>query len=107
MPSGYRSYRALVHDWAGTPTEPPAIAVRANPAGGTLVYASWNGATDVRSWSVLAGQDATSLEVVGAQPWSGFESAIAVNSNAPYFAVAAMSSAGKELGRSAIGKIES
>jgi hypothetical protein len=56
---------------------------------------------------VLAGQDATSLEVVGAQPWSGFESAIAVNSNAPYFAVAAMSSAGKELGRSAIGKIES
>jgi hypothetical protein len=105
MPVGYRSYRALVHDWAGTPTEPPAIAVRANPAGGTLVYASWNGAIDVHTWAVLAGPDATSLEVVGSQPSSGFESAIAVDSDAPYFAVAAMSSAGKQLGRSAIGKV--
>jgi hypothetical protein len=105
MPIGYRSYRALVHDWAGKPTEPPAMAVRANPAGGTLVYVSWNGATNVHTWTVLAGKDPTSLEVVGSQPFSGFESAIAVNSDAPYFAVAAISPAGKQLGRSAVDKV--
>jgi outer membrane protein assembly factor BamB len=100
MPIGYRSYRALCHDWGGKPTEPPAVAARSNPAGGTVAYASWNGATDVYSWNVLAGKESTSLEVVGSQLSSGFESAIAVNSSAPYFAVVAMSSRGKELGRS-------
>jgi hypothetical protein len=105
MPIGYRSYRALCHDWAGTPTEPPAIAVRTNPAGGAAVYASWNGATKVHGWTVLAGKERTSLEVVGSQPWSGFESAIAVNSAGPYFSVVATSAAGTELGRSAIAEV--
>jgi outer membrane protein assembly factor BamB len=102
MPIGYRSYRALCHDWVGRPTEPPAVAARPNPAGGTVVYASWNGATNLHTWTVLAGDENTSLEVIGSQPSTGFETAIAVGSTAPYYATVAMGPDGKELGRSAV-----
>ena len=48
------SYRAEVAPWVGMPTYPPAGAARTH-RGKTTVYASWNGATQVASWRVLAG----------------------------------------------------
>jgi len=102
LPLGVRSYRAFSHPWVGRPLEPPAVALRANPAGGTTVYASWNGATQVATWLVLAGPSASSLAPVGSQPWSGFETAIAVASSGPYFAVVALDASGRELRRSGI-----
>jgi hypothetical protein len=64
------------------------------------VYASWNGATEIAKWSVLAGKDRSSLAPVGSQDWDGFETAIAVNSSGPYFRVLALDARGTELGRS-------
>jgi hypothetical protein len=104
LPIGWHSYRAFCNDWAGKPSGPPAVAARPNPAGGTIVYASWNGAVNVARWTVLAGSQENSLTAVGSQPWKGFETAIAVNSGAAYFAVAALDVSGKVLGRSAIAK---
>lgn len=106
LPRSMSSYRAFTHDWVGHPTEPPSIAVRANSAGGAMIYASWNGATEIESWTVLAGKDESSLRTVGSQKWSNFETDIAVNSMGPHFRVAAMDNNGKELGRSEIVKLD-
>ena len=57
FPVGDQSYRAFTAAWTGHPTDKPAVAARVNPAGGSVVYASWNGATEVNTWTVLAGQD--------------------------------------------------
>ncbi len=100
LPIGYRSYRAFASDWVGHPVEPPSVAVRPDPGGGTVLYASWNGATEVDSWTALAGEDEGSLQPVGSQEWSGFETAIALNSTGPRFAVVALDSRGRQLGRS-------
>src|SRR5205085_1891425 len=47
------SYRAMVEPWVGLPLYPPSGAARKS-GGKTVVYASWNGATQVASWKVLA-----------------------------------------------------
>jgi Arylsulfotransferase (ASST) len=102
LPLNVQSYRAFTHDWTGQPSEPPAVAVRADPAGGFIVYASWNGATEVQRWMVLAGNVASRLQPVGSEQWADFETAIAVNSGGPKFCAVALDSKGKELGRSSV-----
>ncbi len=102
LPLNVQSYRAFTYDWTGKPSEPPQVAVRADPAGGFIVYMSWNGATEVERWMVLAGSVASKLEPVGYQDWADFETAIAVNSSGPKFCAVALDKTGKELGRSSI-----
>jgi hypothetical protein len=102
LPIGVRSYRAYLADWVGRPADRPRIVVHANPAGGFVVHASWNGATEVARWTVLAGPDGSSLSPVGSQVWTGFETAIVVNSEGPAFRVVALDSHGRELGRSPV-----
>ena len=97
-----RSYRTFLVDWEGRPTDRPAIVARANSAGGFAIYASWNGATEIDHWLVLAGSDPASLLQVGWQPWTGFETTIVVSSTGPLFAVAAIDKKGNELGRSEV-----
>jgi hypothetical protein len=67
--SSYRTFRSA---WHGTPQSPPSLGVRRN---GTAVTASasWNGATDVVGWQVLAGPDAQHLKVVRTVPYTGFQ----------------------------------
>ncbi len=104
LPPGWESYRTFVEPWSGHPGEPPALAAVAGTGAhaATIVYASWNGATEVASWQVLAGSSPTALEPAGGAPRSGFETAIAVP-GAPagsYVAVQALSSAGAVIGTS-------
>lgn len=101
FPVGDQSYRTFTAAWTGQPTDKPAVAARVNPAGGSTVYASWNGATELDSWTVLAGSSASGLKQVGSQRRSGFETAITVNSEGPYFAVTANDASGNPLGQSA------
>jgi hypothetical protein len=100
MGPSHPSYRALSYPWAGHPAEAPALAARPRP-GGATVHASWNGATGVASWAVLAGPSATSLAPVSSAPRAGFETAIAVPSRGPYFAIEPRDAAGSSLARSA------
>jgi Arylsulfotransferase (ASST) len=95
-----RSYRTFLADWNGRPTDKPAMVARSNEGSGFVIYASWNGATEINHWTVLAGADPASLQPVGAQPWTGFETTIVVNSDGPLFQVAAIDGHGNELGRS-------
>jgi hypothetical protein len=62
---------------------------------------SWNGATEVATWAVLAGRNPSTLAAAGSQPRAGFETVISVNSEGPYFAVTAHDASGRQLGRSA------
>jgi Arylsulfotransferase (ASST) len=101
LPVNDQSYRAFTFGWSGHPPGNPAVVVRPNPARGSAVYVSWNGATDVETWTVLAGRNPSSLAVAGSQPRAGFETMISVNSEGPYFAVTAQDGSGRQLGRSA------
>ena len=107
FPVGDQSYRAFTAGWTGHPTGRPAVAARVNQAGGSVVYASWNGATELSSWAVLAGSRATRLREAGSQWRAGFETMITVNSSGPYFAVTANDASGHVLGRSDTVKLES
>jgi hypothetical protein len=86
------TYRAYRFPWAGHPTDRPRIAVD-----GKDVYASWNGATDVVSWEVLAGADAASLKSVKKIDRSGFETKIPVDTDERMLAVRALDGAGHAL----------
>jgi hypothetical protein len=99
-PLNDQSYRAFTFSWTGHPADKPAVAVRPNPARGSAVHVSWNGATDVETWKVLAGRSASALAAAGSQRRAGFETIISVNSEGPYFAVTAHDSTGRQLGRS-------
>lgn len=92
----YRSYR---FEWNAVPAAVPSIAVKV-AAAATTVYASWNGATGVGSWRVLAGATPATLATVAEVPSGGFETAVTVPSAAPVFAVQALGAAGEVLGGS-------
>jgi hypothetical protein len=64
------------------------------------LYASWNGATEVETWEVLAGPALDSLEPAGSVPRTGFETAIAVSTGAALVGVRALNGAGDILGTS-------
>ena len=94
------TYRAMLEQWVGLPGYPPAGAARQN-AGRTTVYASWNGATQVVAWRVLAGSSSSALRPVATAVRSGFETAIPVPQSYASFRVQALSSGGRVIGTSA------
>jgi hypothetical protein len=93
----YRAYRA---QWVGKPTDAPAVAGKPGD-GVTSVYASWNGATEVTAWRVLAGPDEQNLTPVLDAPKAGFETKIDVQGSHACAAVEALDGSGAVLGRSA------
>ena len=96
------SYRALKYPWTGHPTDLPAVAAQRGTGAAMTVYASWNGATEVASWNVLAGPDRTHLATVTSGPKHGFETAIHATSNDPYIAVQALDANGAVLATSPV-----
>ncbi len=95
LPGSDISYRASVEPWVGSPLYPPAGAAR-KAGGRTVVYASWNGATKVRSWRVL-GDGGTQ---VARATRSGFETVITVNQSSKTFRVQALDEHGRAIGTS-------
>jgi len=95
----YQSYRAFRLPWSGRPADAPALATSRHGRQLT-VYASWNGATDVHSWQLLAGTRADALKPVSSTRSRGFESALRTASSGPHFAVQALDAGGTPLGRS-------
>lgn len=78
LPAGDGTYRVERYPWTGTPGWLPKAAAIRGAGEAVNVYASWNGATKVASWRVLAGPDANSLSTVGSAPWADFETQIPV-----------------------------
>ena len=94
------SYRVFRFPWRGRPTTRPTVALRPD-RDRTTVYVSWNGATDVARWRILAGNDASHLTPLATAAKKGFETKVDVGSNAPTFAVEAVAADGAVLRRSA------
>ena len=95
----YRNYRAA---WTGSPRELPAAAAVVGPGGAVTAFASWNGATEVAMWDVLAGPTAGALKLAGSVPRSGFETSIPVKGPAQWVQVVARGARGAVLGASPI-----
>jgi hypothetical protein len=97
-----QDFRTYLSPWSAQPTTAPSLAVQAGAAGaGTAtVEASWNGATAVASWQVLAGASAESLSPVLTVPRNGFQTTIHVSTAGPDIAVRALGAAGQTLGTS-------
>lgn len=89
MPGSNYTYRAYRHRWVGKPHYPPSLAVKTHKDKVTI-YASWNGATEVKTWQVFAGCTPDSLFLIKTVDKSGFETAIAVTCHSPYFQVKAV-----------------
>jgi hypothetical protein len=64
------------------------------------IFASWNGATEVTTWQVLAGHSIDDLEQIASAPRKGFETVIMVKTNKPYVGVKAVDASGKVIGSS-------
>ncbi len=100
LPAEAESYRAFRHPWTGRPDTVPDLAAAPAPGGSVTLYASWNGATEVETWEVLAGPAPERLEPVGSVPRTGFETAIAVSTDAALLSVRALDDTGRALGTS-------
>ncbi len=98
FPGSDLSYRSMIEPWVGEPLTDPAGAAR-QAGGSTTVYASWNGATELASWRVLAGAGAKMTAVASAAK-SGFETAIAVPSGYGSFELQALDAHGRVIGAS-------
>lgn len=92
------SYRAYLESWNATPATRPAISATSRGAG-TTVYVSWNGATTVAHWRLLAGVQPGALKAVATVPWSGFETTITGPAQR-YAAVQALDPAGRVIAHS-------
>jgi hypothetical protein len=100
FPSPGQSYRAYRFQWNAQPAYAPALGVRTSGEATTL-YTSWNGATDVTGWTILAGESPTTLAPIATTPATGFETSIPVSSDIAYYAAQALGSGGQVLGTSA------
>jgi Arylsulfotransferase (ASST) len=104
FPTEVESYRAFRFPWSGHPGEEElAVAAERGSSQGDEVrlYASWNGATEVARWRVLAGSKPGRLKPVGsAARREDFETTIVVSTSEPYVGVRAEDSSGSVLGAS-------
>ena len=107
LKSGVDSYRAYKIPWIGQPKQPPNVYSAAFITGKdtitTMVYVSWNGATEVASWrrceSDAQGQD---LRQLGKAARKGFETIIIHDGFAKYVVVEALDKDGDAIGRSRV-----
>jgi hypothetical protein len=98
---GVQDYRTYLAPWSGQPAGVPALAAQASN-GVVTVETSWNGATAVSAWAVLAGSTADSMSVVATVPRHGFETSFSLPEAEPQVAVAALGSGGQTLATSAV-----
>ncbi|HKH58524.1 MAG TPA: arylsulfotransferase family protein [Rubrobacter sp.] len=100
FPAESESYRAFRLPWSGQPADAPAVVAERGAEDRVKIYASWNGATEVATWQVLAGASPEELAPLGSAPQQGFETVITVHTTEPYVGLNAMNGAGTVLGSS-------
>ncbi len=101
LPYDMSFYRAFRFPWSGRPSSPPVALANLNDTSEeTILHMSWNGATNVASWRVLAGKGPSSLKEQTKIPASDFESSTTLPKKYAYAAVQALDSAGRVLGTS-------
>jgi hypothetical protein len=92
---GADSYRAYRFPWIGRPRSRPAVALD-----GDRIFASWNGATEVRRWQLLGGATRDDLQPITTAPRRSFETEIPLPRRVEYVAVRALDRANRSMARS-------
>jgi hypothetical protein len=101
LPFDMSFYRAFRFPWSGRPSSPPAVLADLNNTGEeTIVHVSWNGATEVASWRVLASGAGGAPAAQATIPTSGFESSTTLPKKYAQVAVQALDAAGHVLSTS-------
>lgn len=88
------SYRAFRFDWAGRPTDQPAVVTSRSSSGRVTAFVSWNGSTETTAWRLLAARSGSSLAALQTVRRNGFETLIPVPSSVTHIAVAALDATG-------------
>jgi len=102
LPRKNESYRAFRFSWSARPSDQPAAVAERVSEEEVRVYASWNGATEVATWEILAARHQGRLKPLGQVPRNGFETAMMVRTSDPYVAVRAKDRSGRALGTSKV-----
>ncbi|KAK7560756.1 ASST-domain-containing protein, partial [Phyllosticta citricarpa] len=110
----YRAFKMV--GFVGRPTEPPALKALVYgdilPGQGsgvgpfTVVYISWNGATEVRAWRVYGKiiKDAARFAYLGTYRKTGFETAITIPGAVSYLWAEALDSEGNKIGQTSVAR---
>ncbi len=101
LPYDMASYRGYRYPWSAQPRSAPALAAYLNnTAEETIVHMSWNGATDVASWQVLAGKKPGSLAPQAKVAATDFETSAILPKSYAYAEVRALDASGHVLASS-------
>jgi hypothetical protein len=96
-----QDFRTYLTPWSGQAPGAPSVVATPGAAGTIAVSVSWNGATEVASWQVLAGASPSALAPAASAARSGFQTTITTPAAGPYVAVQALNAAGTVIGTSA------
>jgi hypothetical protein len=94
---GSVSYRAFRFELDARPRGRPATWVVQNADGTMTIYVSWNGATGVAAWQVVAGKRKDALKPIATRIRTGFETAIGIPAMSGYVSVVALDVHGRAL----------
>jgi MFS family permease len=97
LPPPNLTYRAYLQAWTGRPLHGPRC-VAEREAGRTTVHASFNGATELVRWRMLAAADGSRPERVGEQRKDGFETSLTVAGQPASLTVQALDGEGRVIG---------
>ncbi|MCW4465713.1 arylsulfotransferase family protein [Glutamicibacter sp. MNS18] len=90
------SYRAYKAHWQGQPSGPPRVVVN-QTEDEQVAYVSWNGATHVAQWRLIAGADEATAIPQARVEAETFETAFTVPGNAQYVGIQALDAEGRVL----------
>ncbi|KAM0792815.1 hypothetical protein ACM66B_002581 [Microbotryomycetes sp. NB124-2] len=90
--SSMHSYRASKHRWVGRPQTLPSFVL--DQVRDDRAHVSWNGATEVAAWHVVAGKTASGLHTVERERKTGFETTVQIPPGYDYFAAVAIDAEG-------------
>lgn len=101
----FDTYRAYKFPWVGRPSYPPTLAAEVYGTNAsdqtTLIYASWNGATDIAHWRIFARDSPDSdKREIATIPKSGFETSHVAQGHLDWVSVEALDSNLEVLGSS-------
>lgn len=96
-----QDFRTYLSPWNAQAPGAPAVVAKPGASGQLSVAVSWNGATEVASWRVLAGSSPSTLAPVATAARAGFQTTISAPSTGSYVAVQALDASGAVIGTSA------
>ncbi|CUM47185.1 unnamed protein product [Debaryomyces tyrocola] len=93
------SYRAFKGNWTGKPFQDPAIVANAFESNSsTVMYFSYNGATEVKKYNLYGGNSTSEMSMITQLDKVGFQGIYTAKEFYPYVKIEALDSDGKKLG---------